>query len=517
MTILIGLDIGTSSIRAVALDTTSGLVLHSAATPTPVSHSSQVRSEHDPEALWQASVRVLREVCLRINGELVSGLAISSMADTGVVLDERGAPLYPIVAWYDQRCAQQISWLATQITSQRFHRITGQRFSTSLGISKWLWLQGNLPGIQETAAAWLSVSDYVLWRLTGKMVTDYSLASRMGMLDQRSLTWSPELLKLAGLCEDQLPRVLPSGSVVGTLTDAAAVLTGLPGGLPCVLGGHDHLCAAAAAGAEDAGTLVDSCGTAESLLVTVDKYQPGPRLLRSGYAIYAHVFPGRYVLRGGLRSAGGAVQWLASCLAGKSPEDKDLPFKELMVEASMGIGRRAGPLWLPHLLGSGTPQDDPNSSAAMVGLKAEHERGDIFRGMLESLAFWLRQNLEQIEYLLDHPIREVLLVGGATRFDLLNQLKADVLNRPVTLLQIQEPSAVGAALLAAVGTGCFSDLAQASASLQYDCQIIYPEPGRIQWYSQLYQQGYQPVYLALQQIHHNLAAMADGSVDIPDL
>jgi xylulokinase len=439
------------------------------------------------------------------------------MADTGLPVDEDGAPLYPIVAWYDQRCAPQMAWFSKQITSARFHAITGQRFSTSLGVSKWLWFKDNLPKVKQNTASWLSVSDYLLYRLTGEMATDYSMASRMGLFDQNSLTWSGELCDLADLCVDRLPKVYPSGTIIGELNRQAADQTGLPYRMPCVLGGHDHLCAAAAAGAENTHTLVDSCGTAQSVLVTVDHYNPGPLLLKSGYVTYAHVLPGRYVLRGGLRSAGGAIQWLANCLSKKNVNDQELPYLDLMTEAALGMGQRAGPLWLPHLLSSGTPQDDPRSLAAVVGLKAEHDRGDIFRGLLESLAFWLRQNLERIEALVEHPIQEVLLLGGTTRLGLLSQLKADILNRPVVVPQIREPSAMGAAMLAGLGMGCYSNLTEALSSLQYERKVILPDSQRAIWYEKLYCRGYQPIYSALRQINHNLAALSEGNIDVSGL
>jgi sugar (pentulose or hexulose) kinase len=438
------------------------------------------------------------------------------MADTGVVLDSDGAPVYPIIAWYDQRCTQQVHWLSKQIDSNTFHAITGQRFSTSLGISKWLWLKANLPDAIKPGINFLSISDYILWRLTGKMVTDYSMASRMGLLDQRNLDWSEVMLQITGLSTGQLPRIFPSGTIIGDLLPTVAEQIGLPGGLPCILGGHDHLCAAAAVGAENTGTLVDSCGTAQSLLVAMDQYRPDERLVKSGYVMYAHVLPGRYVLRGGLRSAGGAIQWLAENLAGKS-FNGPLPYAELMDEASQGVGLRAGPIWLPHLMGSGTPQDDPCSLAAVIGLKYDHNRGDIFRGLLESLAFWLRQNLEQIELLIDHPISEVLLVSGTTRLELLSQLKADVLNRPMIIWKIDQPSALGAALLAGIGVAIYKNLSEASSSIQCERRVIQPDPERVLWYARLYSQGYKPIYTALKELNRNLSALSDEYFNIPEM
>ncbi len=274
MRLLVGLDIGTSRIKAVVYPVTMEGLLYQTSCPTPVSHPGPGLSEHDPEALWHSVVGVLKDVSEQGLKGSITALSVSSMADTGIVLDEEDLPLYPIVAWYDQRCRQQVAWLSQHISASQFHFITGQRFSTSLGISKWMWLRENLPNLDIRKVTWLSVTDYIIYRLTKKKVTDYSIASRMGLFDQRSLSWSEPLLKIVGLPESSLPLARPSSTPIGEITSEARAQTGLPPGTLCVLGGHDHLCAAAAVDSGCPTTLVDSCGTAQSLLVGMETFKP---------------------------------------------------------------------------------------------------------------------------------------------------------------------------------------------------------------------------------------------------
>ena len=437
----------------------------------------------------------------------IAGLAIASLAESGVPVDAAGRPLCPIIAWYDRRSEPQATWLHQQIDADEMHAITGQRATASFGVCKWLWIREHWPDAAAAMATWLPVPNYILWRLTGERSIDLSQASRMLALDQRRLDWSDRILDIVGLRREQLPRPLPGGTVIGAVTPEAAAQTGLPIGTPCALGGHDHLCAALAAGAYRPGVVADSSGTAQAVLAVVPGFASTPRMAAAGYACYAHVIAGQYILKPGLKAAGGAVEWLARQLAGPGTPPDRLPYDELLALAERGVGVRAGPIWLPHFIDSGTPEGDRHSLAALVGAKIEHDAGDIFRGLLESLAFWLRHNLEDVGDLpIWQPVEEVILLGGTTRLALLSQLKADILGRPVIVPELPEAAAIGAALLAGLGAGVFRSPAEAVGSLRYGRTIIEPDPARVIWYDRLYREAYLPLYGALREVNHRLAA-----------
>ena len=254
MALLVGLDIGTTTIKAAVYDTDRGGLVRLATRPTPVITPGPGRGEHDPESLWQAAAACLKEAAA---GLPVAGLAISSLAEAGLPVDRDGRPLYPVIAWYDRRTEPQAAWLEARVPVAELHRITGQRASPSFGACKWLWIRENHPEIARKMAKWLSVPDYLFFRLTGEQVTDRTIASRTLLLDQQRLDWSPALLNLVGLDPGQLPPVRPSGTPAGQVSAAAAAETGLPVGTACVLGGHDHLCAALAVGADHPGAAVE--------------------------------------------------------------------------------------------------------------------------------------------------------------------------------------------------------------------------------------------------------------------
>ena len=505
MAYLLGLDIGTTSMKCALYNADSGRVVRTASRPTPVNHPQPGWSEHDPLELWNAAANCIREAAQAAGPDLngIAGLAISSMAEAGVLVDAQGQPLAPVIAWYDRRSEPQAAWVEQQTGVEPLYRITGQRASPSFGVTKLLWLRDERPDLFSRGVMWQPVPAYLMARLCGQPAVDYTIAARTLLFDQHSLNWSAVLCETFGLDPSLLPPVYPGGTPIGRLSAAAAAATGLPPGTSCVLGGQDHLCASLAAGGHQSGTIVDSTGSASALLLLLPRFLPDPALAWRSYACYAYVLPGLFALKGALKAAGSAIEWLARQLS----NGHDIDYAKLEAAAAQGAGKRAGPLWLPHLIGSGSPEGDRFSSAAMVGVQFEHDRGDLFRGMLESIAFWLRRNLDDMRALTGAEISQVRLIGGVTRLRLLSQLKADVLNQPVIVPLVPESAAVGAALLAGIGAGVFSSPADAVASLRYGCEQIDPIPGHVDWYETMYQTIYRPLYDALQPINRAFTAM----------
>lgn len=503
MALLLGLDIGTTSIKSVLLDSEQGRIIRSASRATPTLHPRSGWSEHDPQELWLAAAACLREVAA---GQPVTALGISSMAEAGVLLDEQDRPIGPIIAWYDRRSEPQAAWIEQQISADELYSITGQRVSPSFGVTKLLWLRDHNPEAVVRGRWWLPVPAYLVFRLCGARAVDYTIAARTLMLDQNQLQWSTRLCEVFGLPETLFPPAFPGDTVVGRLTPPAAEETGLPAETQVVLGGHDHLCSTLAAGAFAPGAMTDSTGSANALLLLLHHFQASPVQGQRGYACYHYILPGRYAFKGGLKAAGSAVEWLARQL---SPEHRQPDYARLQSAAALSIGKKAGPLWMPHLIGSGTPEGDRFSRAALIGAQFEHEPADLFRGLLESLAFWTRHNLEEMQALTGEPVESITLTGGVTRLWLLSQLKADVLRRPVRIPQVPESAAAGAALLAGLGTRVFSEAAEASGSLRYDCALFSPDDQRADWYDRMYNEVYRKLYSALKPIHEALQHLED--------
>jgi sugar (pentulose or hexulose) kinase len=346
---------------------------------------------------------------------------------------------------------------------------------------------------------WLPLPAYIHYRLTSETCVDYTIASRSLLYDQNTREWSPQLTALAEITTSQLPALLPGSSPSGRVSSRAALECGLPPGTICTPGSHDHLSAALTAGAYRPGSVVDSTGTAQAVVQVLPAFLSDHRLAEHGFACYAHILPGQYILKAGLKSAGGAVDWLARLLSGP---DHEPDFAGLQRDARSGVGSRSGPLWLPHLLESGSPESDRASRAALIGLQIGHDGGDLFRALLESLAFWLRHNLEVMANFAGAVSGPIGLIGGLTRIHLLSELKAHSLNQGVLVPELPEAAAVGAALLSGLACGAFSTPEEAVSSIRYPVENLPPDPALASWYNRLYQNVYLPLYPALAEINH---------------
>jgi xylulokinase len=502
MSYLLGLDAGTTSIKAWLYDAESGLPVAGAARPTPLASPRAGWAEHDPELLWRAAAASIREALERAPAARpIAALAIASMGEAGVLLDERGAPLYPIVAYYDPRSAPYVEWWRARIDPAALHAISGQVLRPVFGAMKLLWLREAHPELFARARRWLSVGDYLIRRLTGVDATDRTLASRTMLLDQRTRQWSIELLGIAGISADLLPKVHPSGTIVGEVVGAAAGQTGLPAGTPVATGGHDHLCGGLAAGVVNPGQALVSFGTAAAVLAPSAEFYGGGAVFARGLSCYCYVVGDRYIVQGGLSAAGAALAWLARLLrGGAGPED----YAALEGAAAKSPPGARGLLCLPHLRGSGTPERDTASRAAFVGLRESHGPGDMWRALAESLACWARQNIAAIEAATARPIAHLTLIGGTARAALLPQALADITGRAVALPDIGEASASGAALLARRAAGM---AAPDGAGEQY----VEPDTRRAAWYDRFYREAYAPLYEALQPINHKLEELSNSN------
>lgn len=500
MPYLLGLDAGTTSIKAWLYDAASGRPVAGASHPTPGARPRPGWAEHDPEALWLAAAASIRSALAAASpNEPVAALAVASMAEAGLPLDIHGRPLYPIIAYYDQRTDQYAGWWRERLGAEAIHAISGQVVRPPFGVMKLLWLRDQRPDLFARMRRWLSVGDYLIWRLAGVYATDRTLASRTMLFDQRALAWSPELIELAGIPRDILPDVHPSGAIVGAVHQDAAAQTGLAAGTPVATGGHDHLCGAFAAGVVAPGDTLASLGTAAALLAADSTFHGGGAVFAQGLSCYCHVADGAYVVQGGLGAAGAALAWLARFLRGANEPGDYAALEQAAIASPPGA---RGLVWLPHLRGSGTPERDSDSRAALIGLRDEHTPGDTWRAMIESLAYWSRSNLAAIEAATGRPAQRLTLIGGVARNALLPQIFADVIGRPVALLDIAEASARGAALLSAQAIGA------SIGPPPRPPHEVAPDLARAARYDRIYQEIYTPLYTALRPMNQALQAIS---------
>jgi xylulokinase len=498
---LIGLDLGTTNCKGLACDET-GRVVHIASRPAPLRQTEDGRAEYDPEALWGAAAAVLREAAGALpRPAALRAIAVTGVGEAGVPCGEDGTPLYPVIAWFDTRSAPQAEALEARMGLRTLYRITGLPPQPIHTVHKLAWLRDNEPDAFRRIRRWYFVADYAVWRLCGEWVTDASIASRSRAFDVWRRRWAPEVLDAAQIPEAILPRIAPSGSPAGRLRPEVARDLGLPPQVLVGVGGHDHICAALAAGVTEPGDILDSMGTAEALLAASDT-PPQPDVTESaGFAVGCHVAPDRFCLLGGIQMSGGSVEWAAHLLG----VERD----DLMAQASRVPPGAEGLCFLPHLRGRLSPVPDPASMGAFLGLRDVHGPAHLARALLEGLALEAKVNVDALERVVGRA-GVMRVTGGGARLPLWLAIKAAVYNRPLEILATTECAALGAALLAGVAAGVFRDTAEAMhAGLRVGSRVE-PDPA-VAVAMAARERIYRDIYASVTPVHHRLHADLSGT------
>jgi sugar (pentulose or hexulose) kinase len=504
--VLIGVDVGTSTIKVGAFDDRGGLLaLRRGGTPTTRLGGGLV--EHDADALWGTTSSLLRDLVGELgNASRIAGLAVASVGEASLPVDARGRALRPAIAWYDTRAGAEAAWWADQVGPDRINRITGQSLDPHYGVNKLMWVRAHEPAVFRATQHWLSIADFIVLQLTGEVATDPTLASRTLAWDQRTQAWSAELLAEVDLDPRLFPRVAQSGSAVGGVRPEAAGETGLRAGTVVVLGGHDRLCGAYAV-RSGSRTLVDSTGSAEAVVMPVGEYVERTAEEAGHVACYADVVPVQYVLSARVGYAGALVDWfrrlVADAPAGGSAEPEEAPPDDLaavealtrLIPAPLDL---SGLMVYPSFGRVVTPVWDPRTAPGVIhGLTLAHGRGHVFQALLEGICYSLRRNLEWLVELGAAPGGTLRVEGGATRNPVWMQLKADITGLAVEAVALPEPTALGAALLAGIGAGVYADHRAAGHAVKVPFATWLPDAARTARFDRAYRTGYLPLADAL--------------------
>lgn len=497
---LLGVDVGTTHCKAGLFDANGSLIML-ARRPTPTRHAKDGTSFYDLDALWQTVAAAIGEAAARATPSQIIALGVASMAETGLLLDRHtGEARTLLIPWFDRTAAPYVEQIGQ--ASDRFERFcaTGQYPNFKSALAKLLALRAHDPALLDDAV-WLSTADYIVYRLTGAWRTDPTLAVRTYAFRIDHGGWDTAWLRRWKVGPDLFPTVEPSGTPAGTVRPDVARRIGVGDGTTAAVAGHDHVCAALAGGAVDPGTVFDSMGTAETLIGALEERPLGRKAYESGLGYGRHVVQKRLYWMGGSSASGGSVEWLRALLG-----DPALTYADLDALVAQAGSDPTGIVYVPYLLGSGTPHPDAQATGALVGLRATHTRAHIAKAVLEGTAYELEFIRRAAEHAAGTPIRSVVAAGGGTRNRHWMQIKADVGGVPVEVLGVPEATVWGAALLAGIGCGVYSDAAAAVAATQRQPRTTFtPEPLRHAAYRRVYEQVYVPIQAPLRQISHALA------------
>jgi xylulokinase len=505
MDYLMGIDLGSTSLKAVIYDL-QGRKIAAGSRPTERFHPSEEHPEWtvwQPENIWQQTAAAIRDAVGQISSpEWIRAVAVTGMGMDGVPIDEDGNWLYPFISWHDPRTLPQLKWWQTHVGAEKQFSIGGNPLWPINSALRILWMAEHEPELLRRTDKWLLIEDFLNFMLCGRRATDYSMASCTLLFDQRKLGWSDELIELSGIDRRLLCDAFPSGTLLGEIHEQAARLTELPVGTPVVLGGHDHLCGALPVGAFRPGVVLDVTGTWEIVMTPTAEPVLNDQLRVTGTTVQAHVAKQRYAVWGG-NVAGEMLEWYRRQLTGCDDQQADvaLGWDELMAEAASAEAGANGVMFLPHISGATCPVVDPASLGTFVGLSPRATRGDMLRAIVEGLDYQFLDIVLAMSSALGREFDKFVAVGGATQNAMWMQNKADVVGKPIDVVEVEEATPLGAAILAGIGVGKYADVDEAYQQIDQQKTTFEPDVELAQKYTKWFH-TYRELYPTVKDISH---------------
>jgi xylulokinase len=501
MTLLLGIDIGTSSVKALLFDSETSKTLAVDGREYPIRKPAPDRAEQDADDWWRATVEVVKRVVAVAGRRDVSAIGCCGQMHGGVFLDSQKQPIHPAIMWADQRSGEVCKVLIEKVGAERFASIAGTLPAAGFMLPTLAWVARHDPRLLEKIHSFVLPKDYVRLRMTGEVASDVSDAVATAAFDVTRKQWSAELIQAAGVPESIFPPVLESNALAGYLTEQAARELGLNASIPIVAGCADQPAQMLGSGLIAPGVASVATGSGGQVNVPLMPTNGVPTDVR--LHVFNHAIPGMYYVLGAILSAGLALRWLRNLVGLQHVSDA---YPILSAEAAAVPPGADGLIFLPHLSGERTPHMDPFARGCFVGLSYHHERGHLARAVMEGVSFALRQALE-ISLSLSGEVQSLIVAGGGAESDVWRQIQADVYGLPVKKTLLTEQPCIGTALLAGVGTGAYTDFQEACSCVVRYGAPTEPNLARQTQYNALYAQ-YLKLYPQLRTNMFDLAQLA---------
>lgn len=460
---LIGIDLGTSSIKALLLSS-KGDIIGSTGEEYVLDYGLNETCELDPEKYYEVTCSVIRSLVLKTGVEpaKISALAFSSQGETIIPVDSEGKALRKAIIWLDNRSKIEAKEIEEKFGNQFIMDITGQPEVLPIWpATRILWLRKHEPNIFKRVKKYLLVEDYLIYRMTGEYYTEHSLVSSTLYFDIKNKIWWDEMLDFLGITHNQLPQLTPSGTIVNHITIEAALATGLAPNVTIVTGAYDHPAGAVGAGNILPGINTLTIGTSMAMCVTIDKPVNN---LSSRLSCQCHTIPEKYFLLPYAQTAGLILRWFKDSFCKKEielSEQTDSNVYDLLTSYAEKIPPGAeGLTVLPHFMGAGSPYFNQNVKGVFAGVTVGMSKGHFVRAILESVAALVNHNLESLKKQ-GVNVKEIRFLGGGSKSTLWCQIIANMTGKPVLTMSSSENAALGAALIAGVGSGAFKDIKSA--------------------------------------------------------
>ena len=462
---LLAHDLGTSGNKA-TLFTTEGKLVRSVTAAYGTHYFNTNWSEQDPQDWWKAVCDSTQALVSGIDPHEIAAICFSGQMMGCLCVDRAGRPLRPAILYSDQRAVAQCDSILRQIDPVEFYRTTGHRASASYSVEKLMWVKAHEPEIYAKTHAMLHAKDFVNFRLTGVMASEYSDGSGTNVMDLNARCWSEKLVKITGIDREKLPVLKASTDVVGELTAEAAKAVGLVPGIPVVAGGGDGVCAGVGVGSVKPGTTYNYLGSSSWIATTTEKpiFDDAMRTF-----VWAHAVPGYVHPCGTMQTAGSSYAWLKNeiCTLEKAfgTETGQSPYDLINSQIEKSPPGANGIIFLPYLLGERTPRWNPDAKGAFIGLTLQHTRADMLRAVMEGVTLNLSIILDIFRTQI--PIHEITVIGGGVKGEVWRRIMADIYQADVVRPNyLEEATSMGAAIIGGVGCGAFKSFDVADRFIQ---------------------------------------------------
>lgn len=444
-------DLGTSGNKATLYDLEGKLVKSTVYSYDLITGENNI-AEQRADDWWRAVCETTKALLDGIGSASVAVVSFSGQMMGCLCVDDKGEPLRNALIWADMRSVKQEDAIRQSIDEPEFYQTTGHRISSSYSLTKLMWIKENEPSVYKNTYKTLNAKDYIIYKLTGRFVTEPSDASSTCLMDLNTRKWSDRIIDISGLDKNKLPEIISSVDVAGTVTKEASVLCGLAAGTPVVCGGGDGCCAAVGTGVVKEGVANCCLGTSSwiSLATKAPLFDEAMTTFN-----FAHIVPGYIMPCGTMQTGGGALSWAVNCMFEGSEWSKDKIYRLVNEEVSKSPVGAGNLLFLPYLIGERSPRWNDKAKGTFVGLTLNHHRGDMLRSVMEGVGYNLDMILNAFRKSGSH-IDHLILIGGGARNKIWQQILADIYNVPVLVPDyLEEATSMGAAITAGVGIGAF--------------------------------------------------------------
>ncbi|MBY3367007.1 FGGY-family carbohydrate kinase [Rhizobium laguerreae] len=490
MSITLGLDIGTTSTIGILIELPNS-VLGLTSRPSTLHSPQHGWAEEDPAEWWANVCEITRELIATsgIEARQISAVGVTGMLPAVVLLDDAGYVLRPSIQQSDGRCGEQVEELRAEWNEADFLAKAGNGINQQLVTAKLRWIARHEPTVFERIATVMGSYDFINWKLTGEKAIEQNWALEAGFVDINTDRLDDELIELARIRRDALPRKATSHEVLGHLTDEASKATGLAPGTPVIGGAADMIASAFGAGINKAGDVLLKFGGAVDILTATDVVRPDPRMF-----LDYHLVPGLYMPNGCMSTGGSGLNWFISTFAGR----EQIAAKAEGISVHHYLDRLAaacapgadGLTILPYFLGEKTPIHDAGARGLIDGLTLSHHIGHLWRAMLEAYAYALCHHIDVLNDI-GHPTTRFIVSDGGSQSRIWMQIVSDVLQQPLQGLTGHPGSCLGVAWAAAIGAGLTEDWSGVTAFVgQGDRTVPNPDNAAV------YDRGYR-TYRAL--------------------